>query len=82
MTKNVYYKYGITCLEAKRIVRQMRSVIDDYGYVTVADFYDLIGEKEFPYRCSYFGWRKLNHVRYRLGVCGITFEFPPLIVLK
>lgn len=55
--------------EAENVRRQMFDVIDRYGYVTVADMYDLSGITP-PYTSNNYGWvsiRNAEAVRVRDG---------------
>lgn len=55
--------------DAEAVLEQMNDVIDMYGYVTVADLYDMI-EKSHPYTSNDYGWTNLRNadvVRVRDG---------------
>lgn len=58
-------KRDISREEAKLILKYMQEIIDRYGNVTLADFYDLI-----DIRCVYTdtkkGWRSLTGTRVSL----------------
>ena len=52
-------------MEAKIILDSMQEIIDAYGYVTLADFYDLIDIKSV-YTDSKIGWCSLTGARVSL----------------
>lgn len=49
----------VTRKEAKIILKCMQEIIDRYGYVTLADFYDLIGRRAV-YTDNKKGWHSLT----------------------
>ena len=83
MIKNSYYRPGLTWKEITTITKEMRDIIGRYGYVTVSDFYELIGggSRSLPDYYYKIGWRSLKRVRTILGIWGCTVVFPPLRVL-
>lgn len=52
--------------EAKMILKYMQEVIDKYGFVTLADFYDLADFRKCSYRAHKKGWRSLTGARISL----------------
>lgn len=48
-----------TRVDAEEVREQMRDVIREYGFVTVADMYDM-ADLPAPYTSSKYGWRNLN----------------------
>ena len=46
--------------EAKLILKYMQEIIDAYGYVTLADFYDLTDSKKALWLDNTEGWRSLQ----------------------
>lgn len=46
--------------DARRILSNMREVLDNYGYVTIADLYDLAGLRCKLYRYRRIGWNDLS----------------------
>lgn len=52
--------------DAKEILRYMREIIDRYGFVTLADFYDLIGSEKAVYTDHKKGWRMLTRAKVSL----------------
>lgn len=49
--------------EAKLILEYMHEIIDRYGYVTLADFYDLTDNKKACWLDNTEGWRSLQGAR-------------------
>lgn len=45
--------------DAKNILKFMNEIIDEYGFVSVSDFYDFIGSPEGTYLDNKKGWRSL-----------------------
>ena len=50
--------------EAEEIVTQMEEILDQYGQVTVADYYDLFGEST-DFTNNKYGWTDLSDVKIR-----------------
>ena len=46
--------------KAENILKLMNGVIRDYGFVTIADFYDLIGFTNYTYEAIKVGWKDLS----------------------
>lgn len=73
--------------EARKTLSAMREVVDNYGYVTVADLYDLVGIKRKLYRYYRIGWKNLSDAKIIYfeqtnDVCGYTIQFPdPIDIL-
>lgn len=70
-----YISKDISRYEAKQILKYMSRIIYKYGYVSLADFYDLVGSKVHKYTDYRKGWRSLigakvslirRHGRYRI----------------
>lgn len=62
--------------EAEGVREEMMNVIDEYGFVTVADMYDMAGLDQ-PYTSNKFGWtsiRSAESVRLRDG--GYILKLP------
>ena len=45
--------------EAEAALSQLRDVIEDYGFVTVADLFDMV-EQTAPHTANRYGWTNLN----------------------
>lgn len=73
--------------DARKTLSAMREVVDNYGYVTVADLYDLTGIKCKLYRYYRIGWKNLSDAKIIYfeqtnDVCGYTIQFPdPIDIL-
>ncbi len=57
---------AISRKEGKQILMYMKEIIDRYGYVTFADFLDLVGSKKAVYTDNRKGWRSLKGARISL----------------
>lgn len=75
---HVWGKPGLTWREARNIVKYMREIIDNYGFVTVADLYDLAGSKIYLPWQDKIGWVSLSRVPIILGFRGCKIAFPPV----
>lgn len=66
--------------EASNAISNLREIIKDHGYVTVADLYDLAGlTPEFTY--SKIGWKNLPIVKIKRKPNGYYLELPRAVVL-
>jgi len=56
----------------------MQEIIDEYGYVTLADFYDLVDVRRVVYTDNKKRWRSLNGARVSLfkGKYGYRIKLP------
>lgn len=59
-------KKDISRKEAKLILKYMQEIIDRYGFVTLADFYDVEGSNVAVYTDNKKGWRSLAGARVSL----------------
>lgn len=53
--------------EAEEVLNRMDELLELYGMVTVADYYELVGVRNYEYTCNKYGWtdlRKADVVRY------------------
>lgn len=57
---------NISRKDAKLILNYMYEIIDKYGFVTLADFYDLTGGKVVCYTDDKKVWRSLTGARVSL----------------
>lgn len=46
--------------KAENVLKLMKGVIQDYGFVTIADFYDLIDFANYTYEATKVGWKDLS----------------------
>lgn len=42
--------------EAEKVLCDMQKTIDNYAYVSLADYYDLIGKLRYDYDAHKYGW--------------------------
>ena len=62
--------------EAEAVLVQMGEVIDIYGFVTVADMYDLAGLTE-PYTANKYGWTNIRSAEIvRINGGGYVIKLP------
>lgn len=63
--------------DASAVLGKMCDIIKKYGYVTVADFYDLINHiVHVPYNTSKFGWDNLSSAHIKDSALGYAIVFP------
>lgn len=73
--------------DAQKTLSAMREVVDNYGYVTVADLYDFVGIRCKFYQYQRIGWKNLSDAKIIYfeqpnDVCGYTIRFPnPIDIL-
>ena len=56
---------GIEKREAKLILKYMNGIVKDYGFVTVADFNDLLGYTRSVYTDNCKGWHSLKGAKIK-----------------
>lgn len=61
--------------DAERVRSQMMDIIDTYGFVTVADLYDL-SDLEAPYTSNKYGWTSLRSAESVRGRDGYLLKLP------
>lgn len=61
--------------QAQEVIDQMRDVIDEYEFVSVADFYEMVGERSHHTDHKY-GWFDLKEGRVRRVNNGWLIELP------
>lgn len=67
-----------TKLDAKSVIDNMFNILDEYGVVSVADYYALVGEPS-NYQMNAWGWENLNNIytqRTRSGEYKIILPKP------
>lgn len=62
--------------DAQETLSAMQEVVDKYGYVTIADLYDLAGLRCKLYRYSRMGWTDLRGATIVSHGCKYTIQFP------
>lgn len=61
--------------EAEAVREQMDEVIDTYGFVTVADMYDMV-DLSAPYTSSKYGWTNIRSAEVVRGRDGYKLKLP------
>lgn len=61
--------------EAEEVLDNLMQQIERYGLVSVADFYDMIGQSA-PYTANRYGWRDLRDVGIDRVRDGYSINFP------
>lgn len=82
--KNTAFSFNEVVLfdrgETEEVLMSLRDQIDRYGMVSVADFYDLIGQSA-PYTANKHGWRDLDNVGIDRVRDGYSIAFPKAVPL-
>lgn len=70
--------------DARKTLSAMREIVDNYGQVSIGDFYDIAGIDCKPYLYHRMGWKNLSDAKIIYfeqtnDVCGYTIQFPNLI---
>ena len=76
--KMIYFE---TKFDATRVLCMLERILDDYGVVTVADYYSEAGDKSELYSDHKWGWVDLSTARVSCTPGGyiITLGYPKLI---
>lgn len=61
--------------DTEEVLMSLRDQIDRYGMVSVADFYDMVGQSA-PYTANKYGWRNLDNVGIDRVRDGYSINFP------
>lgn len=67
--------------DAEEVLLRMTELVDKYGMVSVADFYELVGQR-FAFTDQKYGWRDLRGVEIIRGISGFYIRFPKVIALE
>lgn len=67
--------------EIEQVLMSLREQIDRYGMVSVADFYDTIGQSA-PYTANKYGWRDLSDAEIDRVRDGYSINFPKATILE
>ena len=65
-----------TRVDADDVLDQLQEVIDTDGFVSINDYYDIVGERSTDYTDDDFGWTELRNVRVRKFEDGYSLVFP------
>lgn len=72
-----------TQADAENILSNMVDYIADYGEISVADFYDMVGiASESEFTDHYWGWTNLSQAYTRRVSGGYVIVFPKVVNLK
>ncbi len=61
--------------DAEKVLDQMNQTISDYGHVTIADLFELVGETG-SFKSNHFGWTDLKAARVKRLGFGYLLELP------
>lgn len=61
--------------ETEEVLMNLNEQVDKYGMVSVADFYDMVGQSA-PYTANKYGWRDLRDVGIDRVRDGYSINFP------
>lgn len=81
-----YYAYeqGIPFFESRKealkALNEMKDILDEYGFVTVADLYHIAGIDN-TYKSNKYGWTNLNNVEVVRVRMGYKINLPQPILL-
>lgn len=68
--------------EAANVLHRLADILDQYGTVTVADFYDEAGLNDSHYSSTHYGWKDIGDA-YVVKVCyGWSISMPNPIKLE
>lgn len=68
--------------DAINILKQMETIINDYGYASISDFYNLSGVKATEYLDSKWGWLSLDKVEICRRYNGWEIMMPKALPIK
>lgn len=89
-----YHKFGETCgfgidqvsfgsqKEAANVLHRLADILDQYGSVTVADFYDEVGLKDPYYSDIRYGWKDIGDAYVVKVRSGWSISLPDPIKLE
>ena len=68
--------------QAKEKAYTLDDLIDQYGVVSVADLYDLVGLTSTNYTDNKYGWTDLRHAEVRRDRDGYLLRMPKATPIK
>ena len=72
-----------TRANAEQVLGYMQDIIDIYGFVTLADFYDLIGDsRHTDYTYNKRGWTSLDNVSIERTRYGYEMKLPKTVPIN
>lgn len=66
---------------AQNVIDAMKTMIHNYGMVSAADFYDMVGVGS-DYTDSKYGWKSLDGTQIERHADGYSIEFPKQVELR
>ena len=89
-TKNTHNKSGFvledvlfgTETDALAVLSSMKEIIVNYGYVSIADYYDLAGVSGNVYTNTKYGWVDLKDAKVINSMDGYKISLPRVLFLK
>lgn len=83
--RNVYFNTYDVRFEsekaAQNVIDAMKTFIHNYGMVSAADFYDIVGVGSSYTDCKY-GWKSLEGTQIERHTDGYSIEFPKQVELR
>ena len=70
-----------TRMDAEKVLQSMDDLIDAYGLVSVADYYDLV-DVVSQYTDQYYGWNDIRNARIIRVADGYTIKLPKAVPIK
>lgn len=70
------------CGDAELVLEQMKALIQDYGWASVADLYDLADITCRNYTVNRYGWTDISSAKVVHIADGYTIEFPKPVPIK
>ena len=68
--------------EGEAVLMQMDTVIDQYGSISIADLYDLVGIPNDNYQNNNYGWTDLRMATVKRTYDGYILKLPRAVSLK
>lgn len=70
---------GSSRYKAEKVLNKMYELIENYGLVSIADYYQLCGKHQFPFTYDNYGWYDLRSAEI-LPYCGGHYIKMPKVV--
>lgn len=86
ITEKVSYRYAWAFgarKDAEQVLCNMQDIIDKYGFVTLADFHDLVGDsRNTDYTYNKRGWANLDYVSIKRTRYGYEMKLPVTVPIN
>lgn len=69
-------------VDAENALDEMKDIINQYGVVTIADFYELSGNHNFVYNSSKYGWVNVDRCKIVRIKDGFKIDLPDPLPLN